>query len=98
VKALRADSGDRIAASQILAVLDAPELEAPLRAAESGLEEAEQAIVRAEAGLGAAKAQAEVATTTFERFVSLEEKRAVTRQEFDEAETSGKTADEVASV
>jgi RND family efflux transporter MFP subunit len=86
VKELRVEAGDRVPASRVLAVLDAPELGARLRAAESGLGEVEQAVVEAEAALTAARAQARVAEATFDRFVSLREKRAVTRQEFDEVE------------
>lgn len=92
VEALRVDSGDRVSASQVLAVLDVPELEARVHAAESGLEEAEQAVVEAEAALGAANAQAEVAIATFQRFRELQEKRAVTRQEFDEVEARHEAA------
>lgn len=86
VMELRAEAGDRVSASQILGVLDAPELEARVQAAESALEEAKQAVVQAEAGLEAARAQADVAAATFERFRSLRDRRAVTRQEFDEVD------------
>lgn len=92
VTELRAEAGDRVAASQILGVLDAPELEARLQAAENALEEAKQAVVQAEAGLEAARAQADVAAATFERFRLLQERRAVTRQEFDEVEARYKAA------
>jgi multidrug efflux pump subunit AcrA (membrane-fusion protein) len=89
---LRAEAGDPVSASQILGVIDAPELAASLRAAESALDEAKQAVVQADAGLEAASAQAEVAAATFTRFQSLRDKRAVTRQEFDEVEARHKAA------
>jgi RND family efflux transporter MFP subunit len=86
VRELRADAGDLVRRGQILAVLEAPELDAQLRAAESGTVEAEVAEREAEAVLAAARAEFSLAKSTYERFVGLRDQRAVTRQEFDQVE------------
>ncbi len=88
VQAVRFKPGDLVKAGQVLFVLEDNELGAKLRAAEAGLEEARQARTEAESGLVAAEAQARVATATYERFKTLQEKRAVAPQEFDEVEGS----------
>jgi RND family efflux transporter MFP subunit len=86
VQEIRFKPGDRVRAGQVLFVLEDRELGAKLRGAEAGLEEARQGLTEAENGLKAADAQARVATATYERFKTLEEKRAVAPQEFDEVE------------
>jgi RND family efflux transporter MFP subunit len=86
VQAVRFKPGDLVKAGQVLFVLEDSELGAKLRAAQAGLEEARQARTEAESGVVAAEAQARVATATYERFKTLQEKRAVAPQEFDEVE------------
>ena len=86
VQEVRARAGDRVEKGQLLVVLEANELDARRRGAQAALEESRQAGLEAESGLAAAKAAARLATTTYERFEELNEKRAVTRQEFDEVE------------
>jgi RND family efflux transporter MFP subunit len=86
VQEIRFKPGDRVRAGAVLFVLDDRELGAKLRAAQAGLEEARQALTEAESGLRAAEAQAQVVTSTYERFQSLKEKKAVAPQEYDEVE------------
>jgi len=86
VQDVRVRAGDRVEKGQLLVVLEANELDAGRRGAQAALEESRQAALEAESGLAAAKAAARLATTTYERFEELNEKRAVTRQEFDEVE------------
>lgn len=86
VREIRVEAGDRVVAGAVLAVLDAPELAAQLRAAESAALEAETGQVEAEAALSAAKAELALASATYDRFLALRDQRAVTRQEFDEVE------------
>ncbi|MGH9463642.1 MAG: efflux RND transporter periplasmic adaptor subunit [Vicinamibacteria bacterium] len=86
VREVKVRSGDRVEQGQLLIVLEADELEARLRGARAALEESRQAAVEAESGLEAAEATARLGTTTYERFQELNEKRAVSRQEFDEVE------------
>lgn len=93
VREIRVEAGDRVSAGALLAVLDAPELEAELRGAESAALEAEAAQAEAEAALTAAKADLALASSTYERFVKLRDQRAVTPQEFDEVETRHRAAE-----
>jgi RND family efflux transporter MFP subunit len=86
VREVKVRSGDRVEQGQLLIVLEADELEARLRGARAALEESRQAVLEAESGLEAAEATARLATTTYERFQELREKRAASRQEFDEVE------------
>jgi len=74
---VRVREGDRVAAGDLLVVLDGRELEAKARQAESGLRQAES-------GRGQAAAQLELAEATLERFSRLLEERAVSRQEYDQ--------------
>lgn len=92
VEKVLVEAGARVRPGQPLVVLAARELEAGRRAAEAAVAEAEQAILEAEAGLEAAEAGWSVASATFERFQSLREQRAVTRQEFDEVEARYRAA------
>jgi multidrug efflux pump subunit AcrA (membrane-fusion protein) len=76
--------GDVVAMGQPLAVLATPELRARLDGARAALEEARQGEREASAGVEAAEAQAKVASSTYDRFLTLRDQRAVTAQEFDE--------------
>jgi RND family efflux transporter MFP subunit len=99
VVALHIREGDHVKAGQVLAEIDARDVQAQVRGAEAGLREAEQALEEVERGIqaaesavAAARANRDFATSTYERFKSLLERRSVSRQEFDEVEAKYKGA------
>jgi len=99
VVALHAREGDRVKAGQVLVEIDDRDVQAQVRRAEAGLREAEQALEEVERGIqaaesavAAAEANRDFATSTYERFKALLERRSVSRQEFDEVEAKYKAA------
>lgn len=85
VRSLRARPGDRVAAGQLLAVIEAADVAAAAHRARAGLEEALAARRQAEAGVRAARASAGIAETTLGRVEVLAGERATTAQQLDEA-------------
>jgi RND family efflux transporter MFP subunit len=85
VREVRVDAGDRVAANQLLIVLDARDLDAGFQRAEAALTEARSGIPEADSGIVAAKASLELAQVTFGRMKDLFEKKSISNQEFDEA-------------
>jgi RND family efflux transporter MFP subunit len=77
--------GDRVRQGQILATLDARDLEANLRRAEAGLAEIQASIAEADNGAAAAKSSLDLAQATFHRMEELAAKKSISNQEFDEA-------------
>ncbi len=59
-----ADIGDRVQAGQVLAEIDAPELDQQMHQAEAAIEQAQAAVEQAEAGLEQGKANRELARIT----------------------------------
>jgi membrane fusion protein, multidrug efflux system len=99
VLAVHVREGDRVRAGQLLVEIDARDAAAQASKAAAGRAEAEhtreevdRAIAAAEQSLAAAQAQARLAKVTFERFAQLFERRAVSRQEYDEAEARSAVA------
>jgi len=93
IKTLTVRVGDRVAAGQSIAVIEAADLVAQLSKAEAGAREADESLLeleRAEAaaarGIEAAQANQALARSTFERFKTLAERGSISRQEFDEVE------------
>lgn len=84
--------GDRVKAGQLLLAIDDRDIAAQQRKAAAGLEEVEGAIASADAGRAAAASQAELATATWKRFVSLKERGSVSPQEFEEVEARYRAA------
>lgn len=85
IRELRVRPGDRVAAGQLIAVLDARELEAGRRTAEAARQEARSGIPEADNAMAAAQAQLRLAETTHTRMHDLFEKKSISNQEFDEA-------------
>lgn len=77
--------GDRVRAGQVLITLDARELEANLRRVEAARAEVQSTIPEAENGVAAAKANLDLAQSTFRRMEELASKKSISNQEFDEA-------------
>ncbi len=86
LRELRARPGDHVGAGQVLAVLEASDLQASVRQARAALDEAEAARAGAESNAVAAASAERIATTTYERLRKLAADRAVTAQQLDEAE------------
>ena len=89
---VRAQVGDRVREGQILAVLDARDLESNVSRAEAGRQEVQSAMPEAESAIAAATAQLDLAQVTFNRMQDLLNKRSITNQEFDEASARLKAA------
>ncbi len=84
--------GDRVRQGQVLATVDARDLEATRQRAEAGRQEARSAALEVDNAIAAAKANLELAQVTFKRFDDLFQKKSVSNQEFDEASTRLKAA------
>ena len=84
--------GDRVRDGQILVTLDARELEEGVRGAEAGRAEVRSAIPEAESAVAAAKANLDLAQTTFKRMEELAAKKSISNQEYDEASAKVKAA------
>jgi multidrug efflux pump subunit AcrA (membrane-fusion protein) len=93
VLAVHVREGDRVRAGQVLVEIDARDAAAQAAKAsawrteaERSLDEVDRSITAAEQSLAAAEAQARLATVTHGRYAQLLEHRAISRQEYDEAE------------
>jgi RND family efflux transporter MFP subunit len=84
--------GDRVREGQILVTLGAREVEEGVRGAEAGRAEVQSAIPEAESAVAAAKANLDLAQTTFKRMEDLAAKQSISNQEFDEASARLKAA------
>jgi len=84
--------GDRVRTGQPLVILDARDLDAGVRRAEAGRAEVRSGIPEADNGLAAAKANLDLANSTFKRMEELAAKKSISNQEFDEASARLKAA------
>ena len=78
-----ADIGDRVTAGQLLAEIEAPELDAQVKQAKSAARQAQSALEQALANLQQGKTNQELARVTAQRWSNLEKKGVVSRQEND---------------
>jgi RND family efflux transporter MFP subunit len=92
VQQVSARVGDHVREGQTLIALDARDLDANLRRAEAGRAEVESAIPELENAAAAAKANLDLAQTTFKRMEELAAKKSISNQEFDEASARVKAA------
>ena len=81
VQQVIAQVGDHVREGQTLITLDARDLDASLRRAEAGRAEVESAIPELENGTAAAKANLDLAQTTFKRMEELAAKKSISRSE-----------------
>jgi len=93
VREVRVRLGDQVTAGQVLVTLDSQDLDAQIRQAEAGLAEALSVQPEIESGVAAAKAQLDLAQTTFARMQDLFNKKSISNQEFDEASGRLKVAE-----
>ncbi len=92
VQQVSAQVGDHVREGQALITLDARDLDANLRRAEAGRAEVESAVPELENATAAAKANLDLAQTTFKRMEELAAKKSISNQEFDEASARVKAA------
>ena len=87
------DIGDRVAAGQKLADIDAPDLDQQVSQAQAALAQAQGQLGQARALLEQLTATRDLAEITWKRYKVLTEKGAVSRQDGDNQSTAAKTAD-----
>lgn len=92
VRQVTVQVGDRVREGQELVTLDAQDLETNVRRAEAGEAEVRSAIPEADNGIAAAKANLDLAQSTFKRMQELASKKSISNQEFDEASARLKAA------
>lgn len=84
LKAWQVDIGGRVKAGQLLAEIDAPELDQQVRQAQSSVQQNEAALEQARANLEQGKTNLQLARVTAERWSNLSAKGAVSKQENDQ--------------
>jgi multidrug efflux system membrane fusion protein len=84
--------GDRVRPGELLLSLEASEAAARLRAAEAGLAQAAAGREAAARAVASARAQADLAQKTYQRYLYLREQKSVSPQEFDEVAAKEKAA------
>ena len=87
------DIGDRVSAGQLLAEIDAPDLDQQVTQARAALAQAEGQLGQAEATLQQLIATRDLAAVTWQRYQVLTKTGAVSRQAGDTQMTASKTAD-----
>lgn len=78
------DIGDRVAAGQLLAEIEAPDLDQQVRQAQASLDQAQADLARASAALEQGKANESIAKVTAVRWDNLVRRGAVSKQENDQ--------------
>jgi RND family efflux transporter MFP subunit len=92
VRQVAVQVGDRVQAGQLLVTLDARDLDTKVSAAEAAEAEVMSAIPEADSGVAGAKANLDLAQSTFQRMQELASKKSISSQEFDEASARLKSA------
>ncbi len=92
VREVRVAVGDRVREGQVLIVLDARDADVRKRVADAAHEEAQSAAAEAEQAITSAKANLDLAESTYSRMKDLFDKTSISRQEFDEATARVKMA------
>jgi RND family efflux transporter MFP subunit len=84
VKRRLVDIGDRVTAGQLLAEVEAPDLDQQVRQAQAAVEQAQADLARADAALEQGKANESIAQVTATRWDNLVKRGAVSKQENDQ--------------
>lgn len=92
VRDVKVQTGDRVREGQSLITLDNRDLDAAARRALAARDEIRRAIPEADSGIAAAKANLDLAQSTFQRFNELYQKKSISDQEFDEVSGKRKAA------
>jgi len=88
VREVKVQAGDRVREGQLLVTLDARDLDVNSHRAEAELEEVRSSMPEGDSAVAGAKANLDLAQTTFNRMQDLFNKKSISNQEFDEV--SGK--------
>jgi RND family efflux transporter MFP subunit len=83
IKKRTADMGDRVSAGQVLAEIEAPELNQQILQAKAAVEQADAAVQQADASLQQAHSNENLAHVTFNRFSKLADKGVISKQDND---------------
>jgi len=86
LKRREADLGDRVRTGQVLAEIDAPELDQQIQQAEAGVEQAQAAVEQAQASLAQGQANRDLARITAERLRTLNERGIAPQQDRDQSQ------------
>jgi multidrug efflux pump subunit AcrA (membrane-fusion protein) len=92
VRTIKVHSGDQVAAGQVLATLEAHDVEASVRRARAGFDQSLATRGEAENGLVAARANATIARSTRDRVARLFASDSISAQELDDAEARAQAA------
>ena len=92
VREVKVQAGDRVREGQLLVTLDARDLDVNSRRAEAALDEVRSSTPEADSAVAGAKANLDLAQTTFDRMQELWNKKSISNQEFDEASAKVKAA------
>ena len=92
VRQVAVQVGDRVQEGQLLVTLDAQDLDTKVRGAEAAEAEVMSAIPEADSGVAGAKANLDLAQSTFQRMQELASRKSISSQEFDEASARLKSA------
>ena len=92
VRQVAVQVGDRVQEGQLLVTLDAQDLDTKVRSAEAAEAEVMSAVPEADSGVAGAKANLDLAQSTFQRMRDLASKKSISSQEFDEASARLKAA------
>jgi RND family efflux transporter MFP subunit len=87
------DIGDRLKEGQLMAEIDAPELDQEVAQARAAVSQAEQQLSQAKAALVQAESQRDIAKLTNERYSNLVGRGAIARQDADNQAATYKTAE-----
>ena len=87
------DIGDRLRAGQLMADIEAPELDQQVDQARAAVSQAQQQLAQTRAALVQAQSQRDLAKLTADRYNNLVARGAVARQDADTQESNFKTAD-----
>lgn len=87
------DIGDRVREGQLLAEIDAPELDQQVAQSRAAVSQARQQLTQAQAALVQAESQRDLARITSQRYNNLVARGAIARQDADTQESTYKTAD-----
>jgi RND family efflux transporter MFP subunit len=83
IKKRFADMGDRVTAGQVLAEIEAPELDQQIQQAQASVEQAQAAVQQAQASLEQGRSNENLARVTKDRFQKLADKGVISRQDND---------------
>jgi len=92
VRRVAVQVGDRVKEGQELVTLDAQDLDANVRRAEAAEGEVRSAVPEADNGIALAKANLDLARSTFQRMEELASKKSISNQEFDESSAKLKSS------